>query len=247
MDDEPSRVRESTLEEALPQRVAAKGVPLMSSRGPAVVRFAALAVAAAAGFVACGGTTREAGAGSGTLTGTVGSTTFSVASQLAVVEAESEACTGSSSGSETCSSSGQVVAVLLTNRADVTCATAQSEEATGANIEFANFDVLELAVGVETGTVATGTFAVAGPDAGADAPIAGAQLSTSNATCQSAPTVEATGGSITLTQVSATTVTGTYDVTFGAQGSFSGSFNVDICELPDGGGVPDDGGAPTCK
>jgi hypothetical protein len=227
----------------------------MRSRGHAAVRFAALAVAAAAGFVACGGTTTAAGGGTGTLTGSVAGTTFSVASQLAAIEPESTTCssTGSASGGpvdagETCTSSGQVVIVLLTNRADATCAAAQSEEATGSDINFANFDDLELAVGAGSGTITTGTYAVVDSGGGVSAtPVAAAQLGTTDASCQSSLQAQATSGSITLTELSATTVSGTYDVTFGTQGSFSGSFDVDICQLPDGGGAAGDGGPPTCK
>jgi hypothetical protein len=186
----------------------------------------------------------------------VAGTTFTVASQLAAIQAESTTCTGSggsssSSGStvdagQTCTSAGQVVIVLLTNRADATCALAQSEEATGANVELASFDDLEIGVGTPTGTVVTGTYSVPAPNAGASGSVAVGQFGTTDASCHAGQQVQATSGTVTLTTLTATTVTGSYNLTFATQGTFSGSFDVDVCQLPSDG-ASGDGGPPQCK
>jgi hypothetical protein len=225
-------------------------------RPPALgfLRLAVLPLAIAAGFVACGGTTAgAAGGGTSSLTGSVASTTFTVASQVAAMGTDSSSCTsgfspdGGTTG-EMCTSSGQVVIVVLTNRSDASCAAAQADEATGASFDFASFDELELAVVAPTGTVTTGTFPVVGDTGPAPTTTAaGADFTTTDASCNTVVQALATSGSITLTQLTATTVSGTYDVTFGTQGSFSGSFAVDICQLPDAGGAPVDGGPSVCK
>jgi hypothetical protein len=217
-----------------------------------LVRFAALGVAGALGVTACGGETSTLGAAGGsgtTVTGTVGGTSLSVASQLAAIGPESTSCSGfgGDGGGETCTSTGQAVIVVLTNRSDATCAAAQAEATSGTSFAFANFVELALLVSNATGTVAPGTYSIVSPSSTARSGAA-AIFGTTNATCASVIDSTAASGSITLTQISATDVSGTYDVSFGSEGSFSGAFDVAVCDLPDAGTVSGSGGGPpACK
>lgn len=189
--------------------------------------------AAAALFIgamtACtsGGSSSQSGP---SLSGTVAGTTFGVASQVAAVGPVEETCAGSADGGATCSSHGQSVGVILTNRRELTCA-ALNTTATS----YANADALALTVLDATGNVSPGTYDIS-PDAGLNAsPAAFAAFKTTTSTCGDGLDLSATGGTIVLTDVSSSHVAGTFDVTFGSQGSFSGSFDVDTCTLPDGG------------
>ncbi len=179
---------------------------------------------------ACSGTT-VGGGGSGSATGTVAGSTFTVASEIGINSPAlgQTSCTSAPDGGATCtsSSSGQAVGVLLTNRAAADCGLLLESN---PDTNFANFAYLSLGVVSGDGTVGPGTYAIAGGNVGASE-----EYATSSATCEEALDVTATSGSITLTEVSATSVAGTYDVTFGTQGSFTGSFEASVCTLPDGG------------
>ena len=135
--------------------------------------------------------------GSSSLNGTVDGISFSVASGIAEVgpESSSSSCSSEPDGGQTCtsSSSGQVIAVALTNRAGISCGTL-----TGQGTRFANLDVLELAVGTASGTVATGTYQIVGGNitSGAEA-----LLLTTSSTCGQGLDITATTGSITLSQI----------------------------------------------
>jgi hypothetical protein len=182
------------------------------------------------------------GSGSASLSGSVSNTTFSVASTLAVFDVAnaSETCTGQSDGGSQCtsSSSGQAVGVLLTNRSEATCS------AVGHNLSLSNFDVVQLVVTNNNGNVATGTYAIAPPQGSPTR--AEASFTTEDASCAQKINTTATGGSITLTQISGTNVSGSYSVTFGAEGSFQGTFDVPACATPDAG-LAADGGTTTCQ
>lgn len=198
-------------------------------------------------LLACGGQT--GGSGSGSLSGTVAGTTFQVASSLAIIgpASSSEDCSGEADGGESCtsSSSGQIVAIELTNRSDATCEAAQMS-ASGGGEDLANLDGLIVGVVNATGTVATGTYDIVAADAGA---VSGAValFATTNASCGDATELSATSGTVTLTQIGSASVSGSYDVIFGSQGSFSGSFDIAVCDLPDSGTTISDGGTPACK
>jgi hypothetical protein len=197
---------------------------------------------------ACGGQT-SGPSGTATLSGSVGGTTFQVASSLAGVTAagSNESCVGDSDGGQTCTSSsvGQVVFVELTNRSDATCGAVQSEESSGMSESFANLDGVLLGVASAMGTVSTGTYDIVPQDGGVTS---GAQaiFATTNTSCQPGVSITATGGTITFSQITSSSVTGSYSVTFGSQGTFTGSFDVDICELPDAGNVTGNT-QPVCK
>jgi hypothetical protein len=213
----------------------------------AVVRSLVLGMLAA-----CGGST-SAGSGEGnSLSGTVAGTTFNVASEVAVVQAASASSTSCAVYSDgglanpgcvpTTTSSGQEVAVLLTNRAELTCAALQS----GASHDYANLDLLTLEAFTETGTLATGTYDVVTSSNAASGALA--QFQTSTSTCTGGINLQAArAGSITLTAVSSTSATGTYSVTFGTQGTFSGSFDVPLCDLPAASAPSPDAGPPVCQ
>ena len=169
--------------------------------------------------------------GSGTLTGKVASTTFSVASELAQVATTGplEDCTVGA-GDASCvpvKSTGQTVLIALTNRADVDCSALVADY--GSNFGFSNLDVLFIDLDVMEGTVTPGTYTYSGGASGKDMT---ANFTTMNATCATAINAPATGGSVTITAISGTSVSGTFDLTF-AQGSFSGSFSSPICDVGD--------------
>jgi hypothetical protein len=191
------------------------------------------ALATFGALYACSGTTiGSGGSGSGSATGTVAGTTFTVASEIAIngVADSTSSCSGSEDGGPgmcVTTSSGQGVGVVLTNRAAVTCGLVQGGN---PDLVFANFALLELAVTNDSGTVGAGTYDITTASSGASA-----QFETSTSTCADGVELTATSGSITLTEVSDTTIAGTYDVTFATQGSFTGSFNAPVCDLPDGG------------
>ena len=205
-----------------------------------------------AALAACGGQTSGLGGGGGTgsVSGTVGGTSFQVASAVAAITSETSesTCNFGPDGGQSCvsTSSGQVVAVVLTNRADATCAFVQSQAASNGQTTFANFDALLLAVGTANGDVAPGTYDIASTSALGTTTAAMAQLETTSSSCAPA-TVPATGGTITLTQAGPGEVAGSYTVTF-AQGTFTGSFDVETCTLPDAGSQTSfDAGPPVCK
>jgi hypothetical protein len=206
-------------------------------------------------LAACVGQTSGTGpgAGTGSVSGTVAGTTFQAASVVASVQSETanSTCSFGPDGGQSCvtTSSGQVVVVALTNRADATCGYIQSQAASGTDTTFANFDVLVLAVGTPNGDVTPGTYNVGamGSIGPTSTQTAFAQLETTTATCVSGNAIPATGGTITLTQAGPGAVAGSYEVTFGTQGSFSGSFDVETCAIPDAGARSFDAGAPVCK
>jgi hypothetical protein len=82
-----------------------------------------------------------------------------------------------------------------------------------------------------------------------------ASLSTTDATCVSVVNLEATAGTITVTSVSTTSVSGTYSLTFngldgGAGGTLTGSFTTALCTVSfplnrNGGSI--DAGPQTCQ
>jgi hypothetical protein len=203
----------------------------------------ALLVFALSAVTACGGISNgDTPPNSGTLTGTVSNTTFTVGTALGAIIPESAtvSCEDEPDASPVCSSSssGQAVAIGITNRPGLTCSK--------SFLEYANLDVLDLYVGAPSGTVTTGTHPI-GPIAASGAG-ASALFSTSDSACTGNIATQATAGTITLTEVSSTRVTGSYSVTFGAQGSFSGSFDVALCDFLDAGATPEsaDAGLPAC-
>jgi hypothetical protein len=211
-------------------------------------------------LAACGGQTSGlgsgSGAGGGSVSGTVAGTTFQVASAVAAIGATSSdtSCAFGSDGGESCvsASNGQTVAVALTNRADATCAYIQSQAGSSTQTTFASLDVLMLAVGSVGGDVTPGTYPVMSMSGPAPSPAVSAvgiaMLETTTPSCASGLNVAATGGTITLTLAGPGEVAGSYDVTFGAQGTFTGSFDVETCALPDAGShTTFDAGPPVCR
>lgn len=222
-----------------------------------MARLAAVGAVCALGISACGSS--SGGGGTGSLSGKVAGTTFAVASEIAIAGPVVSSCSvgggttaggGTFDAGETCSSGGQAIAVLLTNRSDATCSLVLRDIATKTGVRYANFDDLELVVASDSANLATGAYSVVG-SLGSQGATSGATafFKTTTSTCVEGVNAQATSGSITLSQVSPTNVSGTYEVTFGTQGSFTGSFDVSICDLPDGGlgAQPGDGGLPACQ
>jgi hypothetical protein len=166
------------------------------------------------------------------VTGTVAGTPLTVASVVAAPgwSSESGACTVSEAdgGDVTCPSSfSRSVSVVFTNRSDATCAAIQSDVASNTTFEYANFDYLAVSVNVANGDVVAGTYEIVASQS-SNVTGAAASFVTTSSTCVATP-LSATTGTVTLTQVSASSVAGTYNATFGAQGTFQGSFDTAIC------------------
>lgn len=189
---------------------------------------------------ACGGTT-AGNSGSGSVSGTVGGTTFSVASEIAAIATASSStsgvCGGEVDAAPTCtggsSTTGQAVAVVLTNRADATCSALVNAYASGEGLSYANFDYLQLGAQNDAANVGTGTYDIittATATSGATATFV-----TTTSTCGMGINANATGGTVTLTKLTSSEVAGSYDLTFGTQGTMSGSFDIPVCDLPDSG------------
>lgn len=109
----------------------------------------------------------------------------------------------------------------------------------GMNDLYANADALELSVGNFAGNVIAGAYDIVVPGTGSSSDGGTSIRATaefSGALSARTPDFDlwATGGTISLTAVSASNVTGEYNVTFETQGTFTGTFNVAICDLPDG-------------
>jgi hypothetical protein len=98
-----------------------------------------------------------------------------------------------------------------------------------------NATSLELVVSALGSSVATGNYAIVPQGYGASASYA-----TVDGNCNPSFVDGATGGSITLTTVSGSTIAGTFDLTFGSD-HLTGSFSAPICTYSAG-----DGGTSTC-
>ena len=179
---------------------------------------------------ACGGST----SGGDSVKGTVSGTTFGVASEMAVTggSGNSSACTGPDGGNPTCSSDfSRQVEVIFTSRSDANCAAIQRDAVSNTSFQYANFGYLSVGVNVAGGEVVAGTYDIVTNDSATGA---SAVYMTTTTQCDLVLSLPATSGTVTLTQVSSTSVAGTYTVTFGTHGTFSGSFDVAICDYDAG-------------
>jgi hypothetical protein len=120
------------------------------------------------------------------------------------------------------------------------CAAAQTSE------QFANTQAVLLVVVETTPIVAGQVYAVVNETDGGVGTGAEALYSASNATCQNVTTEEATGGTVTFTTLSSTTMAGTFTVTFSGGDSASGSFDIPVCAGLALGTESGDGGEPAC-
>jgi hypothetical protein len=96
---------------------------------------------------------------------------------------------------------------------------------------------LIVAVTAMGGSVATGTYGVVSQGFGASASYA-----TEDTSCNTSFSENASSGSVTLTTVSASTVAGTFDLTFGSD-HLTGSFSAPICSYT----TADGGVAAACQ
>ena len=175
-------------------------------------------------------TSTEPGDGSGSLTGSVAGSTFSVASVLAFVSGPSS-CSAVDGGSATC---GPVVAGLtLANRGDYKCVNIDNAQSSNTVLELAKLDTLEFNLAnPDGGSLAAGTYTLGPAPPEPDVTALWAGFETTTSTCSPGLDITATGGTVTLTHVDATSMTGTFSVSFGAQGSFSGTFDALDCAPP---------------
>ncbi len=213
-----------------------------AERGLLLLAFAQLAPALVVG---CGGSTAtNPSPGAASLSGTVAGTTFAVASETALQGAATATSACEDAGSACVTTRlGRRLAIVLSNRAALTCEAVQAEISANESPAFAGLDLLELEVTGDADEVSAGTYVIGG-DTGS-APSAAGLFTTQTATCGADLDLVATSGAVTLASVGPTSASGTYDVVFGAQGSFAGSFDVALCELPDAGSGP--AGAPECR
>jgi hypothetical protein len=215
--------------------------------------LAAVIAAASVALPACGGSIDGGGgsAGSGgpaSLAGSGDSATFGVGSAVAWSAPGTKCAT-----SDDCTPTGQSIALVLTNRPGVTCGEAAAAEG-AENLPYANLDFLQIAVANPLENVAPGTYDLALAVGNATSSF-GASSGTLTSTCALGGQgflSQASGGTVTFTQLSATQVTGYFDITFGPignpSGAFSGSFDVPICNPADTGGAsaPAAAGTATC-
>jgi hypothetical protein len=162
--------------------------------------------------------------------GTIDGVSFQAQSGVAIRPAEvGKVCGTNADGGVECAPTGQeVLTITLSDRASYTCG-----DIVGAS--FASFGSIIIGI-TQASAIGPGTFPIATSDNGAQA-----RFTTTTATCDAATSSVASGGTITLTGVTSTTVSGTYSLTFGT-GTLSGSFEVAACPSGDGGASIDGGG-----
>jgi hypothetical protein len=168
--------------------------------------------------------------GSVTGGGTIDGVSFQALSGVAIRPAEvGNVCATSADGGVKCAPTGQeVLTITLSNRASYTCG-----DIAGAS--FASFGSIVIGI-TQASSIGAGSFPIATSDNGAQA-----TFTTTTETCEVGTSSVASGGMITLTGVTSTTVSGTYSLTF-ASSTLSGSFDVAACPSGDGGASIDGGG-----
>lgn len=175
------------------------------------------AAATAMALTACSSSS-GGGSGSASVTGTI---------QGAAVPASDSV--GLSSVSTANGTSEAAVGAIITNVANA-CGVLQS------HANPANATALVLAVSASGSSVGTGTYDIVSQGFGATASYA-----KQDSTCNTSFSENASGGSVTLTAVSGSSVSGTFDLTFGSD-HVTGSFSAPICSYSAG-----DGGVSACQ
>jgi hypothetical protein len=137
-----------------------------------------------------------------------------------------------------------VLSLFFSNNAALTCSLFQSLGGATHNTDFADVELLGLDVASDS-KIGPGTYKL-GPAPKTVTKVGEAFFTSYDSTCTSTE-LKGTAGSITITDVTATTVKGSYDVTFGKSGSLSGSFDVDYCAPPDSGTSSSDAGTTCMK
>lgn len=186
---------------------------------------------------ACGSSATNGGAapGPGSASGTVSGTSLAVADAIAYAIRT------------TPSADVTYLAVELVNTTNA-CAVAEffPQNATKANVTMLLFIISSAQID-STRLIAAGAYPIGGTgfaDGGGGflGLRASAQLSATNAQCASAiPTSDATDGTITIDAITASVVSGTFDLKF-PNGSMTGSFSAMFCTPPDAGTATTDGG-----
>ena len=177
------------------------------------------ALCAPLGLIACGG--GNGSGGGATLTGTVAGTTLTVTDQSAF------------SGTGTCN--GNTATVVAVNLANVTgqCSAAQASKATKNTTSLTLILVLP-----GGGTIGPGTYQIVNPPAGT--PVAVAAFDKTDDSCNPTLTangsttkasLSANGGTVTISAISSSAVSGNFALTFGGGGTLAGGFNAAICNF----------------
>ena len=217
-------------------------------------------------LAACGGSSSS---GSSALSGTIGGTPFTASTELALFGTGnacnislaagiplgvSMAVTGLTSATTTCTEALTCVTHKNSQVVSLIIAKANLTTGTAPGLAVGTYQFIDLA------TLATNppTFA---PDSNGNIAIFIADVTGLNATCLPTPTAgyTVTSGSLNVTAVTATSVTGTVSLTLGnGQGSVSGTFTASGCGVPafdacaalngitSGGGLDTCTGTPTC-
>jgi hypothetical protein len=217
-------------------------------------------------FVACGGTTSSGG--SGAITGTIGGTAFTAVTDLALFGAGNRCDIALAPGIPLGLSMAVVAstdAVTTCNEA-LTCVEHKNTRNIGLIIAKANYttgNAPALAVGsytfLDIAAILGGAAPSLVPDASGNISIFAANVAGLNATCGEVP-YQVTAGTLSITAVTATSITGTVSLTLGnGAGSVSGKFtstggcgvpSFNACEALNGvftgGGAVSCTGTPTC-
>jgi hypothetical protein len=172
-------------------------------------RLVGVACAGAALVAACSGSTStlSGGGGSVSVSGTVDGMPLAVTEVVALLGSQPQ---GHVSNAD--------VVVIVTNFAN-TCAILGH----GGNPPSAQ--VLELAASATGSTVPTGQYVIGATPT----TTAAAGFTAQDATCTPTSDEQATKGTITLTQVTDTTIAGSFDVTFANGDHLTGTFAAPVC------------------
>jgi hypothetical protein len=139
-----------------------------------------------------------------------------------------------------------VVVLVSTNRTIANACT----QASNACVEYANLNGIALTVanfdsGGTAPAVTPETYPLSSTPSGSSGTLAFASVEQTDASCNSTGPSGTPTGSITVTTVSATAVTGSYDVTVDTQ-HFTGTFDATLCSSGSFLGDVCNGGGGTC-
>jgi len=144
----------------------------------------------------------------------------------------------------------QTLVLIVTNNAAATCSAAQTASASGGLWSYENVTALTFTLNASS-AIRSGTYAIEGGESGSSE----AKYTVGDAMCAQASLASATSGSVTVSAISAEAVSGSFDVTFGAnpyapeapRGHVTGSFSIPICPLPNGQPLAITGSGPFCQ
>jgi hypothetical protein len=152
-----------------------------------------------------------------TTTGTIGGSSF---------EPERAVALGLMSGS------GEILAVFMTNQARFTCS---AVEQFASNTTIANLREIALNLLLVGSAVGEHPLNADGGSVGSATGSVEAAYVATGPDCQTSVSQNATDGSITITALGVTELSGSFHLVFGSAGTLDGTFAVPFCTAPDGG------------